>query len=211
MTTIAAPLAHALGVQAFATIVAMPMSLQPLEDRHLPGMTEIVKDPEALRFTRIPEPAPPGFAATWLGRYSDGSAERAGFAIEDADGAFLGLALLPEVDRDGREAELGYIVHPRARGRGVATHALDLLTRWAFDELGTLRAYLYIDVENEPSRRVAAKAGYVREGVLRSVHVKQGNRADTEVWSRLPSDPAPGLATQAPSRRNARGGDMEEP
>jgi RimJ/RimL family protein N-acetyltransferase len=167
------------------------MSLQPLADRHLSGMAEIVSDPEALRFTRIPEPAPPGFAATWLGRYSDGDPERAGFAIEDADGRFLGLALAPEIDREGRQAELGYIVHPQARGRGVATQALVLLTRWAFDELGTVRAYLYIDVGNEPSRRVAAKAGYVHEGVLRSVHVKQGNRADTEVWSRLPTDPAP--------------------
>ena len=56
----------------------MPLSLQPLDDRHLPGMEEIVADPEALRFTRIPEPAPPGFAATWLARYQ--GQERVGFA-----------------------------------------------------------------------------------------------------------------------------------
>ena len=48
-----------------------------------------------------------------------------------------------------------------------------LLTRWAFDELGALRAYLYINVENVPSLRVAQRAGYVREGVLRSLHLKQ--------------------------------------
>jgi RimJ/RimL family protein N-acetyltransferase len=173
----------------------MTLSLRPLERRHLTGITEIVADPEALRFTRIPEPAPPGFPTTWLDRYrgarpSDG---RAGFAIEDADGAFLGLALAPVIDREGRQVELGYIVHPAARGRGVATGALVLLTRWAFDELGALRAQLYIDVANEPSRKVAARAGYVREGVLRSTHVKQDLRADTEVWSRLPSDPEPSI------------------
>jgi RimJ/RimL family protein N-acetyltransferase len=167
----------------------MPLSLKPLDDRHLPGMEEIVADPDALRFTRIPEPAPPGFAATWLGRYR--GHERVGFAIEDEGGAFLGLALAPDIDRHGREVELGYIVHPAARGRGVATQGLVLLTRWAFDELGALRAYLFIDSENVASLRVAERAGYVREGRLRSVHVKQGLRADSELWSRLPSDPEP--------------------
>jgi RimJ/RimL family protein N-acetyltransferase len=169
----------------------MPLSLQPLDARHLAGMAEIVADPEALRFTRIPEPAPPGFAQTWLARYRDRAGDRVGFAIEDDRGAFLGLALAPEIDRETREVELGYIVHPAARGRGVASEALMLLTRWAFDELGALRVQLYIDVENEPSRRVAANAGYVREGVLRSLYIKQGNRGDTEVWSRLPGDPEP--------------------
>ncbi len=167
----------------------MPLSLQPLDDRHLPGMEEIVADPDALRFTRIPEPAPPGFAATWLGRYRGD--ERVGFAIEDERGAFLGMALAPDIDRDGREVELGYIVHPAARGRGVATQGLVLLTRWAFDQHGALRAYLFIDSENAASLKVAQRAGYVREGRLRSVHVKQGLRADSELWSRLPTDPEP--------------------
>jgi len=29
----------------------------------------------------------------------------------------------------------------------------------------------------------------VREGVMRSTYLKQGRRSDTELWSRLPSDP----------------------
>ena len=52
-------------------------------------------DPELLRFTRVPEPAPPGFARTWLDRYEearrDGSREA--FASVDETGTFLGLAL----------------------------------------------------------------------------------------------------------------------
>jgi RimJ/RimL family protein N-acetyltransferase len=167
----------------------MPLTLQPLDLRHLPGMEAIVADPDALRFTRIPEPPPPGFAATWLERYR-GHTERVGFAIEE-DNSFLGLALAPDIDREGRQLELGYIVHPDARGRGVATEALILLTRWAFEELGALRAYLYINVENVPSLRVAERAGYVREGLLRSLHLKRDLRGDTELWSRLPDDPEP--------------------
>ena len=77
---------------------------------------------------------------------------------------------------------------PRARGRGVATWALDALTRWGFAELDALRLELLISVDNEASKTVAERCGYVREGVLRSLHVKQGVREDTEIWSRLASD-----------------------
>ena len=144
-----------------------------------------------LRFTRVHEPPPPDFAKDWLRRYEDGRREgtREAFAIVDGGDEFLGLALAPRIERVDRTLELGYMVAAAARGRGVASEALRLLTEWAFAELGALRAELLIDVENEPSKAVARRCGYVREGVLRSLHVKQGRRADVEIWSRLPSDP----------------------
>jgi RimJ/RimL family protein N-acetyltransferase len=55
-----------------------------------------------------------------------------------------------------------------------------------------LRLELLISPENPASRRVAERCGYVQDGTLRSLHFKQGLREDTELWSRLPSDPAPG-------------------
>jgi RimJ/RimL family protein N-acetyltransferase len=166
------------------------MELRPLAEEHVADLERLIADPEVLYHTRIPEPPPEGFARRWVARYeqgrSDGSAE--GFAIHGDDGAFLGLALAPEIDRDGGEVELGYIVAPEARGRGVATEALRRLTRWALDELGAQRIYLLIDAVNAPSLRVAERCGYVREGVLRSTHLKQKRRVDAVVWSRLPSD-----------------------
>ena len=38
------------------------------------------------------------------------------------------------------------------------------------------------------SERVAERCGYTREGTLRSVHVKEGLRSDTGIWSRLRTD-----------------------
>jgi RimJ/RimL family protein N-acetyltransferase len=94
----------------------------------------------------------------------------------------------PRIDQVARTAELGYVLVQQARGRGVASTALRLLTQWAFSELEALRLELLISVENQASQRVAARCGYVREGVLRSLHVKQDVREDTEIWSLLPSD-----------------------
>jgi RimJ/RimL family protein N-acetyltransferase len=150
-------------------------------------MEALLRDPDVLRFTRVPDPPPAGFARDWLDRYRRGDG-CAGFAAEDDDGRFLGLGVAPSIDAEAREIELGYIVAPAARGRGVATELLEQLTRWALEDAGALRVVLLIDAANGASSRVAERCGYVREGLMRSVHLKQGRRTDQEVWSRLASD-----------------------
>jgi RimJ/RimL family protein N-acetyltransferase len=168
----------------------LAIRLEPFGERHLGPLEKMLDDPDLLRFTRVPEPVPADFARTWLERYAgaraDGSSEA--FAIVAEDGSFLGLALAPRIERAARTAELGYVVAPEARGRGVATEALRRLTAWAFEERHMHRLELLISVENEASKKVAERAGYVREGVLRSLHVKQGVHEDTEIWSRLATD-----------------------
>jgi RimJ/RimL family protein N-acetyltransferase len=169
------------------------MELRLLTVDDADDVAELIAEPDVLRFTRIPEPPPHDFARTWCAGYERRRAagEAEAFAIVGEDGGFLGLALAPVIEREAAQAELGYIVAAHATGRGVATAALEHMTRWAFDELGMQRLTLMIDVENPASKRVAERAGYRLEGVMRSTYVKQGRRADTELWSRLPGDPAP--------------------
>ena len=167
------------------------LRLVPLDEEHLDDVRAMLGDPDILHFTRIPEPTPDDFAERWIARYRNGREDGScdGFAAVDGDGRFAGLALAVAIHREDAEVELGYIVPPDARGRGVATEMLRQLTQWAFDEAGALRIVLIIDVENSPSVRVAERCGYVLEGVMRSSHLKQGIRIDAGVWSRLPSDP----------------------
>lgn len=172
----------------------MGIVLTPFAESHLRDIASITADPETQRFTRIPVPPPPGFARAWLDMYEQGRRDgtRESFAVLDEDdGSFLGIALAPVIKAEERTVELGYVIAPHARGRGVATAALRRLTEWAFTELGAERAELLISVDNTASQRVAERGGYVREGVLRSTFVKQGVREDTEIWSRLPTDPPP--------------------
>jgi RimJ/RimL family protein N-acetyltransferase len=171
--------------------MAPTLHLEPLAEEHIGHVADLIADPEVLRFTRVPEPPPGDFPREWIEGYEQGRADgtREGFAALGPDGEFLGLALAPTIDREGRELELGYIVASAARGRGVATEMLRQLTRWAFEELGAHRIVLIIDVRNPASERVAERCGYVREGVMRSVHIKQGMRGDCSLWSRLPTDP----------------------
>jgi len=165
--------------------------LEPLGDQHLEDIALLLEDDGVLRYTRVPNPVPPGWEREWLRLYEQGRRDgtREAFAVVDDDaGSLLGLALAFGIDREGRQLELGYVVAPDARGRGVATQTLELLTQWAFSELDALRIELWISVGNVASKRVAEKAGYRCEGTLRSYHFKQGIRDDFEIWSRLASD-----------------------
>jgi RimJ/RimL family protein N-acetyltransferase len=169
--------------------------LEPLTPLHAAAMDELARDADVARFTRVPEPVPAGFGAQWVDRYVRGweRGENAGFAICAAgSGDFLGLIGLVQLDAVAAEAaEVGYIVAAEARGRGVGTRALRLLSDWAFHALRLERIELRVDMGNAASARVAERAGFTREGVLRSVYVKDGVRADQIVFSRLRSDRAP--------------------
>ena len=165
--------------------------LVPLTSVHEPAVAALVEDENVRRHTRVPTEPRDGFAATWIKTYEDGRRDgtRLGFAVESHEGEFLGLGLYVRIEAEGQQAEIGYVVGPAARGKGVATRTLRLLTDWGFSELAFERIELWIDVTNAVSERVAERVGYVREGILRSYWFKEDIRRDFGIWSRLRGDP----------------------
>ena len=89
-------------------------------------------------------------------------------------------------------AEVSYFLSAAARGRGLATRAVCLVARWAFEELGIERIELRAHPDNAPSLRVAEHAGFRREGVERASRAwPDGTRFDSVVYSLLRTDPIP--------------------
>jgi RimJ/RimL family protein N-acetyltransferase len=165
--------------------------LEPLTQAHAPEMLALARDADFERFTRVPVGADAPFVMRWIDRYESGwgDGSRAGFAVRGVeDGAFLGFAAVVDLELDALQGELGYGVVPEARGRGIAGRSLALLTRWCLDELGLERLELRIDPANIGSTKVAERAGYRLEGVLRNTYVKDGVRSDVGVWSLLRED-----------------------
>ena len=100
----------------------------------------------------------------WPQRWQD--EDGAGWAIE-IDGEVVGQISLRRIRLDEAWGEISYWVLPAGRGHGSAPAALELLTRWAFTEVGILRLSLDHSTRNEPSCRVATKSGYELEGTAR--------------------------------------------
>jgi RimJ/RimL family protein N-acetyltransferase len=121
--------------------------------------------------------------AQWAGRWR---AERDGcWAVADPRGVVLGRVALRGVRLADGRAECTYWVLPAARGRGVASAATATVARWAFDELGLHRLELQHSTANPASCRVADKAGFALEGILRSAMLHPDGWHDMHLHARL--------------------------
>ena len=71
-----------------------------------------------------------------------------------------------------RGAHIGYWIDRAFANRGFTTQAVNLVTRFGFQELGLHRIEINIRPENAPSIKVAEKAGYIFEGLRpRYLHI----------------------------------------
>lgn len=109
-------------------------------------------------------------------------------AAADADtGEIVGGGTLHHLDAERSIVEIGYFVLPHARRRGVATTIARMLADHAIS-LGIQRVVAYVNVGNVASERVAERAGFTREGVVRSMPVPDGRRVDKTLFSLLPGE-----------------------
>jgi RimJ/RimL family protein N-acetyltransferase len=105
-----------------------------------------------------------------------------------ASDGYLGEVMLALGEH--RVGEVGCCLVPAARGQGIATAALRLLTDWAFTELGLGRVQVFVAAENAAAARVAEGVGFRREGLLRGYWEENGVRLDVVVSARLRDDEA---------------------
>jgi RimJ/RimL family protein N-acetyltransferase len=108
-------------------------------------------------------------------------------AADPESGEIIGGATLHHLDVERKIVEIGYFVLPPARGRGVATTIARMLAEHAFS-LGIERVAAYVNVGNAASERVLERAGFTREGVVRSMPKPDGRRVDKTLFSLLPGE-----------------------
>ena len=145
-------------------------------------------DPEVPRWTTVPEPYTREHAQAWLDEVSRREREDAAtLAVTERTSGSVAGAISVWIVRPA-VAEFGYWATPALRGRGYMTRALRLLARWTLAELAPARLQLGTIPGNVASERVAAKAGFQREGTLRSWIEQRGERRDVVMWSLLPGE-----------------------
>ena len=108
-------------------------------------------------------------------------------ALHTPTGDVAGGGILHHLDAERGIVEIGYWVLPEARRSGIATRIARLLAEHAF-ALGVERVAAYVNVDNPASERVLERAGYTREGVVRSMPKPDGRRVDKTLFSLLPAE-----------------------
>jgi RimJ/RimL family protein N-acetyltransferase len=170
-----------------------PTALRAWRDSDVDGLVRACQDPEISRWTRVPYPYGETDAHMYLlQRYEAiGAGHTAPFAIvarADPDHGLLGSMSLMRISWEHRRAEVGYWLAREARGHGHATRGVGLIAHWGFSTLGLERLDLFAATGNRASQLVAERAGFTREGTLRSYMSATGGRQDMVAYGLLVSD-----------------------
>jgi RimJ/RimL family protein N-acetyltransferase len=89
------------------------------------------------------------------------------------------------VARPAGRASIGYWTGAAGRRGGLTTDAVRAASDWLLSEAGVARLEAYIEPWNEGSLRVAERAGFQREGLMRSFAPIGGRRRDAYLYARL--------------------------
>ena len=161
--------------------------LRPATIEDLPAIVAACQDPELSRFIPgFPSPYTEANARTWLDARPGPDKARTFLIVDGSSGDLYGAI---EV-RLGGTGSIGYWIAAEARGKGIATRATRLLSSWALKLGGVERLELTTDPANTASQRVAEKAGFTREGILRAHTKFPDGRRDSVMFSLLPADVA---------------------
>ena len=170
------------------------LALRPQQAADAGALFEIFSDPRAMRYWSTPPWTTPQQAVerieqdnAWL---EEGAALRLalvprGAAEQDLGRGVIGTVSLFAFDAASQRAEIGYILAPRAWGRGLMHEALCALVAYAFGPLGLRRLEADIDPRNERSGKALERLGFRPEGLLRERWSVAGEVSDSALFGLL--------------------------
>jgi RimJ/RimL family protein N-acetyltransferase len=180
------------GFSVKPTLTGDTVVLRPFTADDLPGMLQMLRDPEVLKLTGsvhdeaaelVPEnPAEEEKWREWYSTRSD-QPDRLDLAVIDrSDGGCVGEAVLNEWDPGNQKCSFRIALGPAGRGRGLGTEATRLIVGYGFERLGMHRISLEVYSFNPRARRAYEKAGF---RVLREALRYGGQWIDATVMSIL--------------------------
>jgi RimJ/RimL family protein N-acetyltransferase len=165
------------------------ITLRPVERDDLPLLDTWESDPERLgQFNDFGLHGRQGREEQFT---KDGllSSDRGQLLVVDSQAEVIGMASYWRVDHGprygGHAYQIGTHLAPASRGQGYGVEVAQLLARYLFETYPVQRVEAETDVENNPAQRALEKAGFTREGVMRSAQWRAGGWHDLVLYSKL--------------------------
>lgn len=163
------------------------LELRPLREEDVAALFEIHSDPASMRYWDAPIWKSDERGRAMVARdLALTTRDHLRLGIElSTSGRLLGTCALWNINAQYRRAEIGYILNPRAWGRGYMHEALSALLDYAFGELNLNRVEADTDPRNEPSARLLERLGFSKEGLLRERCIVDGEISDAAMYGLL--------------------------
>lgn len=171
-----------------------PLHLRPWTPADRPAVAEALASPDMDRQFPLRSSNAKRVDA-WLAWASAMTEREHGFAFAVCAEDDRPVASIAAANIDAHDvAWVSYWATARARGLGITGDALTALVPWLHDAAGIWRLELGHRLDNPASGAIAAKAGFLQEGIERGKLRYGGERYDTARWARLSDDPRPPAA-----------------
>jgi len=171
------------------TLRGRHLALEPLEERHAPGLFAAMRDEEVCRYLAWapPERIDETLALIREAREVMARRESIAFAqVWNATGEAIGSTRLLDLRPRDRQVEIGSTFLARPYWRTPAnTESKLLLLEHCFERLGCVRVALKTDGRNVRSQAAIERLGAAREGTLRKHMNVRGYQRDTVYFSIL--------------------------
>ena len=127
----------------------------------------------------LPYPYTEDNAQWWINMIADKDEKNGIYRAIIVDGNIVGMVSLEKKsDVYEKDADISYMLMTEYWGKGITTEAVQQVCEEAFEKLDILRITGSVFGENEASKKVLAKAGFVLEGVMRNAVYKNGKVMD---------------------------------
>ena len=97
----------------------------------------------------------------------------------------IGLVDLFQFEPHHRRAGLGIVIKKDHQQMGFATHAVELMTQYAFEFLGLHQVFAHVPMNNSGSRRLFENSGFVLAGTLKEWMKEKNGYTDVLIYQRL--------------------------
>ncbi|NUO77961.1 MAG: GNAT family N-acetyltransferase [Lysobacter sp.] len=186
-----AAIAAALQAQTeFPLLRGERIVLRGPRDEDADALFALFSEPQVMRYWSRPPMRGRDEAQALIDSIREGQQQRTmlNWVIADAADTAVGSCTLFRFDAAHRRAELGYALHPSQWGRGIAREATSLALDWAFGGLGLHRVDAGIDPDNDASRALLHRLGFVTEGRQRESFFVGDRVTDSELLGLLAAD-----------------------
>lgn len=168
------------------------ITLRPTNEADIPEVYRACQDPLIPRFTTVPADYTMADATFFIrdkGPSHFLEKKELLFAITHGHGSetvFSGVISFHTISLGNHAAELGYWITAPARGEGIGTSAVKLITEYGFTTVGFRRIEALVDVANEASKALLVAAGYNLEGIMRQkVTRANGSQKDMALFAQV--------------------------
>lgn len=180
-----------INLSPFPVLSSTRLILRKLNDTDSSDVLILRSDPQTMQFIPRPLCNTEEEARNHIEEVNEGASKNQmiNWAINlKGENQVIGMIGLFRMQPENFRTELGYILHPKFRGKGIMAEAVTLVLNYALYELDFHSVEAVIDPRNIASERVLLAQGFLKEAHLRENKFYNVSFYDTAIYSILKRD-----------------------